>query len=276
VLLKASWADTNLHHPLNPWLGRYKPADETCEISFEYCRNAPATFYAMGREMQRRARLCRRLGIDGLAAVPISWGEQEDHPTPACSRPSTWSLASANLAMIGALLHDPEADLLAATEIYLERRYGRRLPQELAGMILDTEDVSAAMMNLNGIRATGADLRTFYNSLLRYGPMYPDWRRRLRMTAPNVARVAAAKTAAVRQAEGMVARIEALRPELPGKAYEEFALCFGNLLRQARQYSALHQQMAHQIGLVQGVLAPTPRRLQQLLDFARERHSEAE
>ncbi len=267
MICKASWADTNLHHPLNPWIGRYRGHTQICELSFEYCRDAPRVFYVMGREMQRRARLCAARGLDGLCAVPVCWG-MHDNPGSNAAHPSRWSLAELNMRLFAALAQNPEADIEAETADALAERYGRPLPRELAAMILDSEDVAAEAQNIRGVRCTGQDFYQLYYSLLRYGPMRRDWQRRLAATPENIARVSRDKAAAVARADAMLGRIEALAPRLPARAAEEFRLCFGNLRRMARESAAMHNSFMTLRGLKDGHLAPTAAALAPLLHRA--------
>ncbi|GAF80086.1 unnamed protein product, partial [marine sediment metagenome] len=150
---KATWADVNLHHPLNPWMGKYGGHDEICEFSFEHCVRGPRNFHIMGREMQRRARLCRRKGVEGICCVPINWGAHDSNRVSA--HPSKWSLNELNVFLFAALVADPDANLQKAAGNYLRRRYGSKLPGELAVMLLDTENVAANAMNLGGPRVSG-------------------------------------------------------------------------------------------------------------------------
>jgi hypothetical protein len=268
VIYKASWADTNLHHPLNPWIGRYRGHQQICELSFEYCRDAPRVFYVMGREMQRRARLCARQGVEGLCAVPVCWGAH-DNPGSTSAHPSRWSLAGLNVHLFAALAHDPEADLEAATADWLKGRYGRPLPRELAVMLLDSEDVAAGAQNVLGARCTGKDFHDLYYSLLRYAPMRRNWRARMAATPEHVARVERDKAAVVARARDMLGRIERLAPGLPPRAAEEFRLCFGSLLRMARDCAAMHTSFMRLRALRDGHLRPTTRALAPLLHISR-------
>jgi len=250
MLYKASWADTNLHHPLNPWIGKYRGHEQICELSFEYCCDAPRHFYIMGREMQRRARLCAAKDVAGLCAVPINMGYHEGDP-------SRWALAELNMYLVAALAHNPEADLESVTAKYLQQRYGRKLPAELATLLLDTEDVAAGMRNIRGVRCSGTSFARLYHSLLRYGPMYRDWRTRLAPTPANVARIIREKDAVVAHAAGMVERIEALAGKLPRRAAAEFRLCFGNLLKMAKASAATHKTFMRLWALKEGPGKPT-------------------
>jgi len=244
MIYKASWADTNLHHPLNPWIGKYRGHEQICELSFEYCREAPRIFYIMGREMQRRARLCAAKNVAGLCAVPVNWGFHD-------GTPSRWALGELNLYLFAALAHDPDADLEAATADYLKQRYGKKLPAELVTLLLDTEDVAAGMMNIRGVRCYGGSFAKLYHSLLRYGPLYPNWRKRLAPTPANVARIICEKDAVVARAAGMLQRVEAL------SAPNEFRLCFGNLLKLAKANTSAHKTFMRLWALKDGQMQAT-------------------
>ena len=252
---KATWADVNLHHPLNPWHGKYAGHDEVVEVSFEHCGRGPQGFYVMGREMQRRARLARRKRCQGLCCVPVAWGAQDTNPVS--THPSKWSLNEANIHLFAAVVKNPDADVARAARDYLRRRYGGTVPAELAAMLLDSEDIAADAMNLSGIRATGGGLGDFYSDLLRYSWMFPDWQQRVRRTPANLRRISAAKDRNVRRAEKMLQRIEQLKGKLPGKAYREFRDRFGDLLATARRFQARHKHAMMLWALKDGKIKPT-------------------
>lgn len=252
---KASWADTNLHHPLNPWMGKYEGHDEIIEFSFEHCVGGPQNFYIMGREMQRRARMARSKGVAGLCCVPVNWGRQDDMPV-GC-HPSKWSLNELNIFVYDALCKDPDADLMKVAQDYLRRRYSIDLPAELAALLLESEEIAADMMNVNGIRGTGTGLAGFYNDLLRYAFMYPDWRKRTNPTPANLKKIFAAKEANVGRAKAMLQQVEALRPRLPREAYEDFHARFQDLLDNAVHYANAHKLYMTLWAIKDGYLKPT-------------------
>ena len=272
-IYKASWADNNLHHPLNPWIGKYTGHDEICEVSFEHAFYRPRVFYVMGREMQRRARLCRARGAAGLCTVPISWGAHDGEADRL--HPSRCMLAELNLHVMAALSRNADADIDKVARSYLRRRYGRRIAgeAELAGMLLDSEDVAAEAMNIRGVRTTSngeqipADFHGFITSLLRYGPMYTDWQKRLAPTPANLRRIFKAKDSSVARAEGMLARIGELKGSLPSRAYREFSECFGYLLTMARSFQAAHKLFLSLWAIRQGHAAPTTAKLNELLEM---------
>lgn len=267
VVYKATWADTNLRHPLNPWIGAYTGNTQVCELSFEFCRDAPNVFYVMGKEMQRRAKLCARKGVDGLVAVPLCWGMPESWGEN-CARPSHWLLAEANLRLFAELASDPDVDLVRATQRYLEERYGEPLPLRLAELVLESEQVAADAMNVRGVRATGSSLRTFYASLLRYGPMYRDWRTRLRPTGPNVERILKEKARNVGRAERMLELVERRKNTMPARAYGDFRVCFEALLEMARSYERLHRLFMQSLAIGQGYRCATPALLHELHELS--------
>ena len=90
-IYKASWGDVNLHHPLNPWLGRYAGFDQICEISFEQAYRPPSTFYIMGREMQKRAQACRDSGVNGLCTVPVNWSANDSPASSSIPPSANWA-----------------------------------------------------------------------------------------------------------------------------------------------------------------------------------------
>ena len=265
---KASWADVNYHHPLNPWIGRYAGHDEICEFSFEHCIGGPQNFYILGREMQRRARLCRDRGVTGLCAVPVCWGAHDANAVS--THPSHWSLNELNLVVFAALVHDPGANLQKVTSDYLRDRYGRKLPAELARMMLDSEDVAAEANNLRGPRVSGGGLANFYYELLRYAWMFPGWRKRINPRPANLKAIFADKDRAVAKARAMVARIEQLQPKLPARAYEELHARFSDLLWIARHYQASHKQSMMLWGLKDGTIAPTLGNLERLYEYGQD------
>lgn len=262
-LYKASWGDNNLHHPLNPWIGRYAGHEQVCEISFEHAYYPPRVFYIMGREMQKRARLCRDRGAAGLCTVPVSWGCHDSNADRV--HPSRCSLVELNLYLLAALSADPDADLEKVCLRYLRRRYGGALPagRELAAMLLNSEDVAAEAMNIHGIRSTDngekipGDFHGLLGSFARYGPMYKDWRKRLDPTPRNLAQIFRAKDAAVARAQAMLARIEGLQSRLPERAYREFHECFSCLRTMARSFQASHKVFLTMFAIRQGRLKPT-------------------
>lgn len=262
VVYKASWADTNLHHPLNPAIGLYAGNPQVCELSFEHCRAAPTVFWVMGREMQRRARLCARKGVDGLCAVPVCWGAHDANATSA--HPSRWSLAEANMGLFAALLDDPDCDLLRAAGRYLARRYGQALPKRLAEILLESEDVAADAMNVLGVRATGDTFKGFRYSLLRYGPLFPGWRAKLRATPATVARVRRDKAKTVARAEGLLAEIAAFEGRIPARAFEEFMLCFRMLRDQAVRCQHTHSAYMLMSSVAEGHARPTAALLEEI------------
>jgi hypothetical protein len=267
VIYKATWADVNVHHPLNPWIGKYRGHDQICEISFEHSRNAPDVFYIIGKEMQRRARRAAARGVDGLCGVPVFWGVHDVRSS--AFHPSQWSLGELNLYLYAGLTKNVDADLERAAARYLKMRYGKPLPRELAKMLLDTEDVAADAMNIRGVQATRDGLAGLYYSLLRYGPMYPDWEKRVYPTPQNIKRVFKDKDRTIRRAKKMVRRIDELKSKLPRRAYGEFRECFGNLLRLARRWGASHKHSLILWALKEGTLKPTIPILEHLHQYAR-------
>lgn len=256
VVYKASWADTNLHHPLNPWIGAYGGNEQVCELSFEHCRAAPQVFFVMAKEMQRRARLCARKGVAGLCAVPLCWGMQDHNDRSA--HPRTWSLAEANMRLFAVLMKNPEADLVKAAQRYLRDRYGAALPRRLAELLLESEDIAADGMNVRGVRATGDSFKTFMASLHRYGPMFPNWPARLSATPANVERIVNDKVRAMRRAAAAVAEIRAFKGKIPKRAQEEFELCFEALARHVEQYAHGHIAFMLMASMAEGHTRPTP------------------
>ncbi|KPJ58568.1 MAG: hypothetical protein AMS15_08115 [Planctomycetes bacterium DG_23] len=252
---KATWADVNLHHPLNPWIGKYKGHDQVCELSFERCIGWPRTFLVMGKEMQRRAKLCARRGVNGLCLVPTNWGRQG--LTPITARPSTWPLHEVNFYLFAALAKDPNADLQAVTEKYLRRRFGKKLPAELARLLLDAEDIAADAYNVRGIHAGGQSLDGFYYTLLRYGPMFPRWETRVRPTPANLKRIFKEKDQNIARAQKALEKIERFKNKIPAKAYNEFKECFSRLLDMARTSAAGQKYCLYLWAFKDGYLKPT-------------------
>jgi hypothetical protein len=266
---KATWADVNLHHPLNPWIGKYKGHDQVCELSFESCMGWPYTFLVMGKEMQKRAKLCARRGVNGLCAVTMGWGGQALRPFFA--RPSIWPLHEVNLYLFAALAKDPNADLQKVTEKYLRRRFGKKLPAELARLLLDAEDIAADSSNVRGIQARGDSLAGFYNTLLRYGPMFPRWEQKVRPTPGNLKRIFKEKDRNIARAQKALDKVERLKVKMPAKAYKEFKECFSRLLDMARNSAAGQKYCLYLWAFKDGYLKPTmgeldrfQRRVQQL------------
>ena len=252
---KATWADVNLHHPLNPWIGKYKGHDQVCELSFESCMGWPRTFLVMGKEMQRRAKLCARRGVNGLCAVTMGWGGQA--LTSFTARPSTWPLHEVNLYLFAALARDPDANLQAVTERYLRRRFGKKLPAGLARLLLDAEDIATDAINIRGIRANGQSLDNFYYILLRYAPMFPRWEERVRPTPANLKRIFKEKDQNIARAQKALEKIERLKDKMPAKAYGEFKECFSRLLDMARSYAARQKYYLYLWAFKDGYLKPT-------------------
>lgn len=268
-IYKATWADVNLHHPLNPWIGKYAGHDQICEMSFESSYHPGSTFYIMGREMQRRARHCRDAGVNGLCTVPVYWGANDS--TGNLLHPSQCQLNELNLCIMAAVDKDPEANLEAVTAEYLRKRYGRELPaeSELVKMLLDTEDVAADAMNIRGIRASDGlgnpdAFRAFLYSLLRYAPMYPDWEKRLEPSPENLKDIFREKDANVARAQQMADRIKGLQQQLSPRAFEEFSQCLGATLRMAKAYRATHKLFLTMWAMRQGYIKPTTGNLNDL------------
>jgi hypothetical protein len=259
-LYKASWADCNIHHPLNPWIGAYPGHDQICELSFEMLRDASRDFYVMGRELQRRARLARSRKVDGLAAVPMSWGAQERWGSF-----SNWSLNEANLIVFAALCRNPDAPLERIVADYLKQRYGRPLPPEMTRLILDSEDVAAGAMNLRGAQVGGESLSDCYYQLMRYAPMRPGWEARIRPTPANRAATMRDKAHSVARAKDMLAQIDTLKARLPRRAYEEFHACFDTLLAKTLRFQLTHDIFLTLWGIKDGLVKPTVAELDALL-----------
>lgn len=263
-LYKASWADCNIHHPLNPWIGAYKGHDQICELSFEMLRDASRDFYVMGRELQRRARLARRRGVNGLAAVPMSWGAQE-----RWGDFSKWSLNEANLFLFSALCRNPDVNLERTLAEYLRQRYGRPLPPVTVRLLLDSEDVAAAAMNLRGAQVGGQSLSECYYQLMRYAPMRPSWEARIRPTPANRAAALRDKARAVARAERMLETVDGLKPQLSRQAYADFRGCFSTLLSKTRRFQATHDIFLTLWGIKDGLVKPTVAELDSLMEKIR-------
>lgn len=251
-MYKASWADCNIHHPLNPWIGAYKGHSQICELSFEMLRDSRQDFYLMGYELQRRARLARARKVNGLVAVPMSWGAQERWGNFA-----HWSLNEANLFVFAALCRNPDVSLERTVADYLKQRYGRPLPPEMTTLLLESEDVAAAAMNLRGAQVGGTGLADCYYQLMRYAPMRPGWEARIRPTPANRTQALRDKARAVARAEGMLRRIDAAKPRLPRRAYEEFRACFGTLRDKTRRFQISHDVFLTLWGIKDGLVKPT-------------------
>ncbi len=250
---KATWADVNMHHPLNPWIGKYDGHDEIVEFSFEH--TSGRRFIIMGREMQRRARLCARKGVSGICSVPFSWGAS-GLPSGRQLR-SRWSLVELNMYVVAALMQDPDADLQKVTSDYLRDRYGQRLPAELARILLDSEDVAAEAINVRGIRARGDSLDNFYYEILRYAPMYPKWQQRVRPTSANMKRIRAEKAKNLKRAEKMFDRVKRLKRTMPSRAYRDFSQCFENLRELVCRHQAAQEYYLSLWALKDGYTKPT-------------------
>jgi hypothetical protein len=117
---------------------------------------------------------------------------------------------------------------------------------------------------VRGIRATCACLAGFHYQLWRYGPTRKDWLKRVYPTPGNVSRVFADKDRNVARAQGMLDRIDALKPRITAEAYDEFRLCFGNLLALARRWQAAHKQAMMLWAIKQGTIRPTLAQLEAL------------
>ena len=115
-----------------------------------------------------------------------------------------------------------------------------------------------------------ADFHGFITSLLRYGPMYKDWQKRLSPTPANLKRIFRAKDRNVARAEGMLARIGELKGKLPARAYREFDECFGYLLTMARSFQAAHKLFLSLWAIRQGRAAPTTANLNQLVQTVKQ------
>jgi hypothetical protein len=173
------------------------------------------------------------------------------------AHPTTWALAELNIILFAALCRNPDADLLRATRKYLKERYGQTVPKLLAELLLDSEDIAAAAMNLEGIRATGEGVLTIYQSLLRYGPMRKNWEAKVRPTAKNRRRIFRAKERNTARAREMLRQIQALEDKLPRRAAEEFLLCFRHLAAFAARYERIHKTFLDFWAIKDGLLKPT-------------------
>ena len=137
----------------------------------------------------------------------------------------------------------------------VEKAFGQRQPP-------------AARRSTFGVRATGSSLRTFYASLLRYGPMYRDWRTRLRPTGPNVERILKEKARNVGRAERMLELVERRKNTMPARAYGDFRVCFEALLEMARSYERLHRLFMQSLAIGQGYRCATPALLHELHELS--------
>ncbi|KPJ62215.1 MAG: hypothetical protein AMS15_04695 [Planctomycetes bacterium DG_23] len=274
-IYKASWGDNNLHHPLNPWIGKYAPHDQVCEISFEHHHYPERAFYIMGREMQRRVRLCAARGV-GICALTSSWGHHQSKSYRV--HPSRQLLGELNLYLLGELMKNPEANLERVTARYLRGRYGKKVAaeKELVGFLLDSEDIAAQAMNVKGVRTTSdaeripTGFHNFFGSIVRYAAMYPHWEKRLWPSQGNIKRIFRDKERNVKRAEQIVQRIEALKKNLPARAYQEFSTCFGWLLTMARSFRAAHMLFYTMWALREGELQPTTHKLDRLHEIIKE------
>lgn len=260
-IYKATWADVNIHQKLNPWLGKYKGHDQIVELSIEHSTGGAHNFFIMGRELQRRARLCAKVGVEGIVGVPINWGGQVSHF-------DKWSMHELNLHLYGTLQNDPDADIQKATEAWLKERYGAKLPAEVASLLLDTEDVQAEGVNINGHKVAGGGLSNFYYEILRYAWMVPNWQKKIEPTAANRKRIFAQKDRNVKKAEAMAQRIEQIKDKLPAAAYAELHERFRDLMWQARYYAAMHKHSMMLWAMKDGYEKPTLKNLETVFNYS--------
>ena len=125
-------------------------------------------------------------------------------------------------------------------------------------------------MCLRGIRGTGKGIENFYYELMRYAPMFRGWQKKIFPSRENLKTIWRDKQRNVERAEAMVRRIEELKDKLPKKAYEDFRVCFGHLLHNARSAQATHRYSMTLWALKEGTIPPTTAELEQLHSYVQD------
>lgn len=234
-IAKATWADVSIDLPLNPWIKALKGHDTFVELSFESSSLSRKGFHVLGNQFQRAARFARACGAEGLAGIPVDWGDKynERNPQRGFQDEAWWRLSLLNFDVVAAVMKNPDTDLPAVIRNVLKKRYGAALPAKLADYVLESQSIKAGSINIRGVRATGTELEEMYYQLLRYGPTVKDWRKRLSRDPANLARILKEKDAVMARAEAILADIRTFEGKIPKKAFEEFVSCFTDLRDQA-------------------------------------------
>lgn len=232
-IVKGTWADVSIEHPLNPWIPRLRGHETIVELSWEQTVASAESFHLIARQIQGMARYSRKSGACGLAGIPCQWGykEREHGPDKGALAESYHKLGLLHFDVFKAVMGDPDVDLAAVLNAALRRRYGRKPPPGLVEHLLDSQHAKARSVNIRGVRATGGTLEEMHYQVFRYAPTFPDWRKRIERSPANVRRVIRENEANIAHARQILADIETHKDAIPAKAYGDFKASFEALLR---------------------------------------------
>lgn len=244
-ITKGTWGDVSIDHPLNPYIPMLAAALPTVvELSWENTNHHPKAFHVLANQFQRMARYARSSKAAGLAGIPCAWGYKMNHHGTAGHEGGgrEWigklseekqRLALLNFDVFEAVTNDPNADISRVIERALTKRFGKKLPRALTGLIMESQSIRAGINNCRGIQCTGRDLGGMYYQILRYGPTVPEWEKRLSRAPVNLKRIFREKQAVLRRADAILAEISEFDGKIPRRAFNEFLSCFGDLRDEA-------------------------------------------
>ncbi len=75
-IVKGTWADISIDHPLNPWIKQLTDHDTIVELSWENTNIDRGTFHVLANQFQRMAQYAKRCGAVGLGGMPWRVGLQ--------------------------------------------------------------------------------------------------------------------------------------------------------------------------------------------------------